>query len=239
MKKIISTGASVSQRMAALTASAETNMSNYMGEMIQGKENFISGHSNMSGNANGVTHKPRMKPIIIDLVNTDENNALFAPIFSEFEQLAIPFNGVADIKGTVATAAKGISIVPKDYQLAELKKLTSTRPFTVAKLRYKFGDATQLDSEFILRQKVGSSVAQDPYYPAIARDTKDQVSDILVDEDFFMKVDGGSTLLVKVAPAINSTTPRKVQLVLYVDSETDISSALAGQAVVNTYAAGK
>ena len=241
MKKSILTGNSLNAKMAKLTASAEASMSNYVGELTEGKENFISASSfsGMSGNANGVVHKNRVKPIIIDITNTDENNELLVPIFSKFEKYPIPFNGVADIDNVVPQVGKGASVTIQGYRYEELQELSASRPFTLSKLRYRFGDSTQLDQPWRIRQKIGNSVANEPYYPHLSRALENQVSDTLVDEDFFMKVDGGATLLVKIAKAISSTVARKIQVTLFIDAETDIANALSGQSVLSTFKAGK
>jgi len=241
MKKSILTGNSLNAKMAKLTASAEASMSNYVGELTEGKESFISASSfsGMSGNANGVVHKNRVKPIIIDISNTDENNELLVPIFSKFEKFPIPFNGVADIDNVVPQVGKGASVTIQGYRYEELQELSASRPFTLSKLRYRFGDSTQLDQPWRIRQKVGNSVANEPYYPHLSRALENQVSDTLVDEDFFMKVDGGATLLVKIAKAISATVARKIQVTLFIDAETDIANALSGQSVLSTFKAGK
>ena len=241
MKKSILTGNSLNVKMAKLTASAEASMSNYLGEITEGRENYISGSnfSGMSGNANGVIHKDRVKSIIIDITNTDENNDLLVPIFSKYEKHPIPFNSIADIDNVVSQVGKGASVAIQGYSYEELQELSASRPFTLSKLRYRFGDSTQLDQPWRIRQKVGNSIYNETYNPHLARALENQVADTLVDVDFFMKVDGGATLFVKIAKAVSALVARKIQVTLYIDAETDVANALSGQSVLSTYKAGK
>ncbi|MEY3376576.1 MAG: hypothetical protein RL463_886, partial [Bacteroidota bacterium] len=161
------------------------------------------------------------------------------PIFSKYEKFPIPFNGVADVDNVVSQVGKGAAVFIQGYRYEELQELSISRPFTLSKLRYRFGDSTQLDQPWRIRQKMGNSIANEPYSPHLFRALENQVSDTLVDDEFFLKVDGGTTLLVKIAKAISATVARKIQVTLYIDAETDIANALSGQSVLSTFKAGK
>lgn len=236
MKKSIQSGNAVANsRLATLRAGAEASMSNYLGTVNSGQE-FINspsqGMSSMAGNS--VNVKRGMQPIIIDIKNTDDLNDLIVPIFGKNESYLVPFNGVADKAGTVATAAKGIVITPKNYSYQELREL-SVSPFTVVGMLYRFGDSTQLDNDWTIRQKDGSSITEEPYQPAIYQGLLNNVTDKLEDKEFFMPVTAGTTLFVKVSKAISASVARTLQITLFMGVKTDLSEALKGNSVLTGF----
>lgn len=236
MKQSISTGKTLNAKMHQLRASAEMASSNYFGNVIDQGE-FLqnparAAMSSMDGHAGASLSG--MQPIIINITNTDEVNDLTVPIFGKNEGFAIPFNGIADLNGVIAGTGKGIILSPENFSVNELKEKTNN-PFTIQGIRYHYGDSTQLKKGFLLRQKIGSSIVNEPYNPSVYKNLNNQVSDTLDHEGFFMPVSNASTLFITVAKAFSSSSPRTIQIVLFVGMEANIAATLKGESVVKGY----
>jgi hypothetical protein len=214
---------------------AESAFSNYLGGR---KEEFIGMEGRRSYMDGSIAANPEVEEIIIDIINTDHNNSLAAPLFGANEGFALPFDGVADILGTVAGAGLGISIEPQSYTLNELKEKSKNNPFTIMGIRYDFGDDVQLTKQWIKRYKDGMSITSTPYNPQTKRNLANSISSALDDPGYFQLIDAKAALFVVVAPALAAATleapvkPRRIQLMLRVGTQVDTANALKGQSVV-------
>jgi len=223
----------MNSRKAMLQAKAEKQFSAFMG--VENPNEFIQPSRGYSGISGAVNQNANLKPIIINITNTDENNELYAPIFGENAEPAVPFNGVADYKGVVAAASKGLIIEVVDDTLKSLRKRTATRPFTVIGARYTFGDSAQLNLDWVIEKKEGSNLMRDNYLPSIDQELSNLISDKMETKRFQASVDDNTTIYFKIGKAINATTPRRVQIVLFVGAQTNLSDALKGKSVISVY----
>ena len=217
------------------TKQAEKAFSNYTGELGGSRNQFAGVPRNAAGSfydsgnpqaAAGVAMYPDIEEIVINISNTDHVNDLNAPLFSYYQNYAIPFNGVADNTGVVAGTGVGIIITPKGYTYAELQKMTGAQPMTALGLRYNFGSATQLKLDWTRQYKSRLLTATRPYYPSTNQNLANNITNTLDDPNFFSLLDGGTTIFVSVlkAPAFGSSTD--VQVVFRMQTQVETQNIL-------------
>ena len=215
-------------RIQQIQAESERAFSNYVGpqaEQLVGVTNY----SNMGGAAQ-VAHSSQVRILTFNIENTDETQTLVAPLFSANERIAIPFNGVTDIRGNAAAAGKGIIIDPDGYSQQEMYDMAQGAPFTIAGLRYDFTDQVQRKQRWEARYKRGTAITIDKI--TLFKNLNDSIDGELEDANFVQMVDGGTTILIPVAPAYSATEPRLVQVSFKVAASFDPTSPLTGQSAI-------
>ncbi len=221
-------------RMAAITAEAEQSFANYAGpdasELVGVQD---AAYGNMSGAAPMIDVESSVRDLIVTIENTDELNTLICPLFSANERIAVPFDGVADKDGTAATAAKGLIVDWDDYSGQEIIDMCKNEPFVIAGVRYDYGDNVQLKQKMERRSKVQADITYGPV--RFRKNLGDSIDGVLEDPNFTLKVDGGTTFFVKVAPAYSATSSRIVQLQFKIATSVNISNALQGRSAIKKF----
>jgi hypothetical protein len=217
--------------LAKLQQEAEQSYSNYSGGASGGKKDEYVGMNGRLSNLSGAA-LATPKTITFDIANSDDK-PLAAMLFGAYLGYAQPFNGVLDpITGNTAAAGKGITVNAKNYDLQELLDKSKIEPFTVLGYRYVFGDEAQLKLDWTMKRKEGTSTTLDIHSPAETRNLANNIATAMDNPDFFIVFDAKQALYIQVAPAISASVPRTIQLILKVNSEVDVVSALKGESVV-------
>ena len=220
--------------MAAIVAQAESAFSNYngadAGELVGVQD---AAYGNMSGASPMIDVETSVRDLIVTIENTDDTKTLIAPLFSANERLQVPFDGVADKEGVVATAGKGLIIDWDDYSAQEIIDMCKNEPFVIAGVRYDYGDNVQLKQKMERRSKVQADITFGPV--RFRKNLGDSIDGVLEDPNFTLEVNGGTTFFVKVAPAYSGTQSRIVQLQFKIATSVNVANALKGRSAIKKY----
>jgi hypothetical protein len=225
--------------ISELRAQANAEWSALSGDAVGGKKEDFVGFAGGYSRMEGVRKDPAMKILTVTITNTD-TKALSAALFGANEGFIQPFNGVGSLPGTTIdfitketpAAGRGIIVEYKRYSIAEINNLSRSNPFQIAGYRYEFGDEAQLKQEFYTRRKEGTAIIDDIHTPFERRNLANNVQTAMDNNDFYMLVDDKATLFVVLAPALDASTPRKVQISFNIGAEIELASALKRQGVV-------
>lgn len=219
-------------RIAAIQREAENAFSNYAGpsrDQLIGV-NDQSFFSNMGGSPL-VAVENSIKTIIFNIENTDEVNDLAVPLFSANEEIAIPFNGVKDtITGNTAALGKGIIVKPKGYSIKEIRDMLRVNPFTIAGLRYSYGDNVQYKQEWVARYKKATAITTEEI--TLFKNLSDSIDGELEDPNFVQLVDGGTTIFLTIAKAPSATVSRVVKVAFKIGASFDNTNPLLGKSAI-------
>ena len=221
-----------------LQAQAGQMLSAYSG--MPNKSEYVANESFMAGKGTPqIDYEPEIQELVVNISNTDEVNALYAPLFSVNEQntYPTPFNAVADRVGTVAGVGKGIVIEYEGYGAGsfEIRNRILTQPFTIIGARYDFGDNTQLKGNFVRRFKILEETREKPHRPRLRQELSNNVVTSLDDTTLFLPVNADSTLFVLVAKAPTALISRDIQLAFKLGTIFDQTNPMKGKPVLKKF----
>lgn len=223
-------------RMRAIKAEAG-RLSNFTGDDVPllGEDTDFYGDEGFSHATGGGRGRGVMETLDVVIRNTDPNNTLLCPVFSSLQQWPVPYDTQADQEGTVPTAATGLTLEYKGYDtLNELYGKLLTDPFNVGRIRYGYGDETQLKYQWKLYRKEHEGTHVQPLKPQLLKQASDNLGTFLNGKmDFY--VDKFTTLFVPIAPAFDAATPREVTISFYKMAELNPDRLMRKQGGVRTF----
>lgn len=217
-------------KIQEIIANSEQNFKSFDG-LGGNKQEFLSADGAGAGSVAKINYG--VKPMVIDIFNSDDSYTLAAPLFSANEELEVPFNGVLDqFTKNTAQVGKGIIVKPQDYSFNELRRLAANDgAYILQGIRYIHGDASQLQESWGFRYKDGSQICEDKYRPNLYKNLANQVTDTIDSEEFFMAVDAKATLFIPVLKATGSVQ-RKIQVTFRIASQTNMLNLLKGGSIL-------
>lgn len=225
----------MNKRVAQLKGALSASVANYKGNKVPTTQDYILG--NMGGHVapSAVEVEPTTKSVGVTITNTDEVNDLYAPLFGSFEAYATPYNGVADFAGTAAGSAKGIVISPRKMTLAQFRTRFDLEPAVITSVNYTFGDATQLEKEWVIRTSDGNDLTQRSFFPDESDDLYSQRENKLTTRNFVEQISRNTTIFVKVAKAPSSSVSRSVSLAFFIGQVVDTANLGQGKTPIRVY----
>lgn len=224
-------------RMARLVAKANASYENYSGKVGGQRDQFIGNEKfmNMSGGSGHVDFTPKIQDLVIRITQTDNVNTLFAPLFSAFEEFEPAFNGAVDYNnGNTAGVGVGLAVEYVNYSQKEVRNMIIGNGWTLNGYRYDFTDLAQAKGDWDVRTKEFEKISNEPHRPSHVQDLSNLISTRLDNSDFFLEVNGGTTLGIEMAPSAS----RVVEIAFRIGTALNKGNALKGKSAVTKFGAG-
>ncbi len=220
-----------SKQASELKRQAQRVSSNLIGDSRNRHEAIAqpSASSNMNGNTRGVTVNPSTRKLTI-VIENKTNTSKLVPLFDANGRFA-----------KLPEAEVGISY--DGFTEMEVKNMLLTQPFTIAGLRYRYGDEEQLDQQFVIDEKRGEETTTSNYDPSLHEDPSAEKA-IIEDTKFLLLAHAGTALKVPIAPATFNEAgdtlikARKVKLTFNIATSVDTANTLLGNSAVEKHGQG-
>ena len=168
----------------------------------------------------------------ITIKNTDETNDLVVSLFGFNEGLIDPFDGGADVLGTVAAANKGIIVTFRNEKHEVIKRRTANNPVLIEGMRYDVATADQLAEDWSIIKKDDNSDNQKFYSPQDYKSPQNFQSLTVEDKTFQTVIDADTRIqfLMKAAPS--ATQANIIKLIFFKRAAVNQTEVLKGESGV-------